>query len=162
MSRWVAVITLAIALIAIALAAWSLLRPVKASTTAPPVTESTTAPPVTDQQIADAKARACTASNTVGTAVSLQTNASPGDDPAALDAAAANARLSLVAGVSYLLAHLDPATPPPLAAAIRFYADNLQDIAINQLAGMPNDDPAQAARISNSDAAGARIADLCK
>jgi hypothetical protein len=85
-SRWVAVIALAIALVAVALAGWSLLRPLKASTTAAPAT---------DQQIADAKTRACTAATTAETAVSRQTHADLGRDPAAMQAVAANARLSM-------------------------------------------------------------------
>jgi len=141
---WVTLIALAIALVAVALGAWSLLRPLKAGNTAPPVT---------DQQIADAKARACTASNTVGTAVSLQTHADLGGDPAAMQAVAANARLSMAAGGSYLLARLDPATPPALAAEIRSFADGLQDIVIHTMAGVSNDDPAQAARLNDGQAA---------
>ncbi len=152
LSRWVAVIAVAIALIAIALAAWSLLRPPPA----PP------APSFTGQQIADAKARACTAYNTVRIAVSRQTHANLGGGPVAVQAVAANARLSMAAGGSYLLARLNPATPSPLAPAIRSFADNLQDIAMNELAGVNNNDPAQAARLRDGEAAGARIADLCK
>ena len=152
LSRWVPVIALAIALIAVALAAWSLLRP----TPAPP------APSYTGQQVADAKARACAAYDTVRSAVSLQTHANPGGDPVAVEAVAANARLSMVAGGSYLPARLDPATPRPLAEAVRSFADNLQDIAMNTLAGVGNDDPAQAARLRDGEAGSARIADLCK
>jgi hypothetical protein len=63
---------------------------------------------------------------------------------------------------SYLLARLDPATPPPLAAEIRSFADNLQDIVIHTMAGVSNDDPAQAARLRDGLAAAARITDLCK
>jgi hypothetical protein len=138
--------------VAVALGAWSLLRPLNASTTAPPAT---------GQQIAAAKARACTASNTVSTAVSLQTHADLGSDPVAVQAVAANARLSMAAGGSYLLTRLDPATPPPLAAAIHSFTDNLQEIAMNTLAGVSNDDPAQASRLRDAQATSAQIADLC-
>jgi hypothetical protein len=165
-SRWVAVLALALALLAIALAARSLLHPLKASTTAP----------VTDRQIAEAKTRACTAYSTVRSAVSLQFHRSAvslrpgsdlGGDYSAAQAAAANARLSMTFGSAYLLARLDPATPPPLAAAIRSYADHLQDIAMISLAGDANADPAQAAadqagRLSDAEATAARVADLCK
>jgi hypothetical protein len=151
-SRWVAVIGPAIAVIAIAVAAWLVLHPPKASSPAA----------VTDQQIADAKARACIAFNTVRSAVSLQTHADPGGDPAAVQAVAANARLSMAAGGAYLLARLDPSTPPPLAAAIRTFADDLQDIAMNTLAGVSNDDPAQAARLHDGETQSARIANLCQ
>jgi hypothetical protein len=150
--HWVAVIALALALIAIAIGAWSLLRPQKARS----------AGPVTGQQMADAKARACNAFTTVHSAVALQSHADPGSDPVAGEAAAANARLAMVAGGSYLLAHLDPATPPALAAAIGSFANDLQDIAMTALAGVSNDDPAQAARLRDGEAASARTAQLCQ
>lgn len=155
--RWVVVVALALALIATALASWSLLRP--ARTTTAPVAEQPSAPPVTDQQIADAKTRACTAYHLVATAVAVQTHADTGNEPRA---AAANARVSTIGGGTYLLARLDPATPPLLTAEIRSLADLLQDIALNQMAGLPNEDGAQAARYKDADAAEKRIAELCK
>jgi hypothetical protein len=79
-----------------------------------------------------------------------------------VQAVAVNARLSTAASASYLLDRLDPATPAPLAAEIRSFADNLQDIAINAMTGAPGDDPDQAARLSDGEAASARVADLCK
>ena len=159
-SRWVAPIALACALIAVALAAWSLLRPVDAGTTTTPA-PAPAPPPATDQQIADAETRACSAFRTVRNAVSLQTNANP-DDPDALQGAVANARLSLAAGASYLRARLDPATPPALAVALRSFADQLEDVAMNQLAGVPNDDPAQAVRMGDTGAAMTRLGDVCR
>jgi hypothetical protein len=143
-------IALAVAVVAIGLAAWALLRSPMAS-----------APP-TSQQIADAKSRACLAFTTVRTAVSLQTHADLGPDPVAMQAVAANGRLSMVAGSSYLLAHLDPAAPAPLAAAIRSFATDLQDIATNAMAGVGNDDPLQAARLSDGQATSNQIADICR
>lgn len=116
----------------------------------------------TAQQTADAKARVRTAFNTVRIAVSLQTHADGGSDPVAVNAVAANARLSMAAGGAYLLGRLDAATPPPLAAAVRSFAEDLQDIAMNALAGVSNDDPAQAARLRHAEAASARVAELCK
>ena len=106
------------------MAGWSLLHPLGASTRA------------TDAQVTEAAARACAAYHTVRSAVSLHTHASLGDNPAAVQASAANARLSMAAGGSYLLAHLDPATPPALAVAIRSLADGLQGITMNALAGI--------------------------
>jgi hypothetical protein len=149
LSRWVAVIASAVAAIAIAMAGWSLLHPLRASNTA------------TDPQVTDAAARACAAYNTVRSAVSLQTHAELGPDPVAKQAVAANARLSMAAGGAYLLAHLDPATPAPLAVAIRSLADGLQAITLNALAGMTNDDPAQAARLHDAETASSRAAGLC-
>jgi hypothetical protein len=141
-----------IALIAVTVAAWTLLRPPPARSPAP----------ASGQQIATAKARACGAYTTVSTAVSLQTHAYLGSDPVAVQAVAASARLAMAASGADLLAHLDPATPPDLAAAVRSFADGLQDIAMNALAGLSSDDPAQAARLRDAEAASARVADLCK
>ncbi|MDT5093355.1 MAG: hypothetical protein QOH60_2718 [Mycobacterium sp.] len=147
-----AAIAMAIAAVGVALAAWSLLRP----------TSNTAGPPATDKQIADAKARACAASDTVRAAVSLQTHADLGGDPATKLAVAANARLSMAAGGSYLLGRLDAATPVPLSTEIRLFADDLQDISIHTLAGISNDEPAQAARLRDGQAAAERIAALCR
>jgi hypothetical protein len=152
LERWIARIALAIALIAVALAAWSLRLSHPSSTTSQ----------VTAQQVVDAKNRACTASTTVSAAVSLQTHVDLGGDPAATQAVAANARLSMVAGSSYLLSQLGPATPPSLTGPVRAFADNLQGIAIHTLAGVGNDDPAQSGRLRDAQAASAQILDLCK
>jgi hypothetical protein len=79
-----------------------------------------------------------------------------------IEAQAADARLSLVAGGWYLRDHLDPATPPPLAAAIQNLADIMLNLAANYLAGAKNADPAQAALLNDSDSAFARVQELCK
>ena len=79
--RWTAPGALVIALIAVALAVWALLKP------AP---EQTTSATTTSQQSGDPKARACSAYNTVGAVVSLQTHNNPGTDPALIQAVAAN------------------------------------------------------------------------
>ena len=111
---------------------------------------------------ADAVARVCTAFETVRKAVYLQTHADGGDDPVAVAAVAANARLAMAAGGSYLIGRLDPSTPPTLAAAVRTFAELLQDIAINALADVRNDDPAQADRLRQADAASAEVAKWCR
>jgi hypothetical protein len=121
-----------------------------------------TAPAATDKQVADAKARACTATDTVRSAVSLQTHADLGSEPVAQQAVAANARLSMATGASYLLASLEPATQAPLAAEIRLFAGDLQAIAIHTMAGINNDNPDQAARLRDAQAAATQITDLCK
>ncbi|PXW98239.1 hypothetical protein [Mycolicibacterium moriokaense] len=115
-----------------------------------------------DKAAADAKARVRAAHDTVTKAVFLQTHADGGNDPVAVTAVAANARLSMSAGAAYLLARLDPATPPALAAAVHSFAELLEDIAMNSLAGVANEDPVQAARLRDADVASSRIAKLCK
>lgn len=134
-----------------AVACWFVLRPLHAPTAT-----------ASDAEITAAKERACTAYNTVHTAVSLQTHANAGNDAAAVQATAANARLALAAGGAYLLGRLDPATPAPLAAAVRSFAENLQDIAINTLAGATNQDPAQSARLREGEENSVHINDMCR
>ena len=86
LSRWVAVGASAVAVIAIAMAGWSLLHPNK------------TSPRASDVQVTDAATRACAAYNTVRSAVALQTHAGLGPDPVAKQAVAANARLAMSTG----------------------------------------------------------------
>ena len=116
---------------------------------------------VTPREAADATARACAAFATVRQAVVLQTHADGGSDPVAATAVAANARLAMSAGGAYLLGRLDPATPRQLASAIRSFAEVLEDIAMNALAGIANDDPTQAARLREAEVASARVAAFC-
>lgn len=148
-TRWVAPAALAIAVIAIGLATWALMRtPGEAAET--------------PQQPDDPKAHVCIAFDTVRKAVSVQTNVDLGPDPVAKDAVAANARLATLGGGEYLLSRLYPATPTELADLVRSFANNLQDIGMNQLAGVPNTDPTLAPRLSEAQAASQEIADLCK
>ena len=95
-------------------------------------------------------------------AVSAQTNIDMGPDPVAREAVAANARLATLGGGEYLLSRLNPATPRELADAVRSFANNLQDIGINQLVGVSNTDPTVAAPLNEAQAAGTQIADMCK
>ena len=156
-SRWVAPAALLIAVIAIGVAIWALVR-----TPGEAAVNAQQAPAGNAQGSDDAKARVCVAFDTVRKAVSLQTNADLGPDPVAKEAVAANARLATLGGGEYLLSRLDPATPPELADPVRSFANNLQDIGMNQLVGMPNTDPAVAARLSEAQAASQQIADMCK
>jgi hypothetical protein len=156
-SRWVAPAALLIAVIAIGVAIWALVR-----TPGEAVVNAQQAPAGNAQGSDDAKARVCVAFDTVRKAVSLQTNADLGPDPVAKEAVAANARLATLGGGEYLLSRLDPATPPEVADPVRSFANNLQDIGMNQLVGMPNTDPAVADRLSEAQAASQQIADMCK
>jgi hypothetical protein len=155
--RWLAAAALLVALSALGISLWVLLRP-------PTTSSPAESPAPSTQQIADAKTRACGAYATVRTAVNLRTNADPGPDPASVQAegVAANARQALTVGNSYLLSRLDPATPAPLAAAIRKFADESQEVAINALAGANTDDPAQAGRINDFAILDGQIVGLCK
>ena len=156
-SRWVAQAALAIAVIAIGLAIWALVH-----SRGEPAVNTQQAPAVNAQQSDDAKARVCVAFDTVRKAVSMQTNADLGRDPVAREAVAANARLAILGGGEYLLSRLDPATPTELADAVRSFADNLQDVGMNQLSGVPTTDPTLAAQLSKVQEASQQIADMCK
>jgi hypothetical protein len=110
---------------------------------------------------AESKQKVCAAFDTVSKAVQLQTHADLGPDPIAQTAVAGNARLSLIGGGDYLLSRLDEQTPPDLAEAARLFANNLQDIGLNALAGATNDDPQQAARLAAGEDGRNKVAALC-
>ena len=141
--------TLFIALAAIGIAAWAMVL-------AWPQKEAKVQP------TAESKQKVCAAFDTVSKAVQLQTHAELGPDPIAQTAVASNARLALIGGGEYLLSRLDEQTPPDLADAVRLFANNLEDIGINALAGATNDDPQQAARLTAGEDGRNKVADLCK
>ena len=114
------------------------------------------------QPTAESKQQVCAAFEDVSKAVQLQTHADLGPDPVAQTAVASNARLSLIGGGDYLLSRLSDQTPPDLADAVRLFANNLQDIGVNALAGATNDDPQQAARLTAGEDGRNKVAELCK
>jgi hypothetical protein len=144
----VALFTPFIALAAIGVAAWAMVM-------AWPQKEAKVQP------TAESKQKVCAAFDTVSKAVQLQTHAELGPDPVAQTAVASNARLSLVGGGEVLMSRLDEQTPPQLADAVRLFANNLQDIGINALAGATNDDPQQAARLTAGEEGRNKVAQLC-
>ena len=151
--RWLAPAALLVAVVAVALAVWALVRP----PAQPEATEPTTA-----QQSGGDKAAVCGAFQTVRNAVSLQTNADLGPDPVARTAVAANARLATLGGGSFLLGQLNSATPGELADVVRGFATDLQDIGMKQLAGVANTDTGLTAQLDNAQKAINRISELCK
>lgn len=96
------------------------------------------------------------------TAVALQTHTELGPEPVAVTAVTAVSRLAMSSGAQYLQTHLDPATPADLAAAIREFAIDLQDISMYGQAGIGGADPAQAGRLKAGEAVSMKIAGLCK
>jgi hypothetical protein len=150
-------ITLVVAIAAAALSGWLLVR----------LTQQGTAsqPDYTGAQRADAKQKICAATDLVRKGVSLNTNLQPpggSGDFAGTLAVAANARVSLYDGGQYLLARLDPATPPELGDAVKKFANLLMDIGAAATAGAQNSQPDQAARLKDADAANSIIMELCK
>lgn len=150
--RWLAPAALAVAVVSLGVAAWAVVSAPRPSS----------APSFTGQQTAEAKTRACSAYETVHKAVVLQTHADLGPEPVAVAAVAAGSRLAMSEGATYLLARLDPATPQGLTDAIHVFAEKLQDISMYAQAGVGSDDPTQAGRLRDGEAASVKIADLCK
>ncbi|MCK0176977.1 hypothetical protein [Mycolicibacterium sp. F2034L] len=117
------------------------------------------------EQQSAAKDSACGAFSSVRTGVAINTNVTPpggsADVTGALAAAAA-ARVALMDGGQYLLLHLEPATPPDLADAIRRFANGLLDFGIAATAGARNTDPGQEALSRELDALSGRLGELCR
>jgi hypothetical protein len=150
--RWLAPAALLVAVVAVALAIWALMsQSSNAATTAAGGTKDS-----------DPKKTVCTAFGTVSRAIPLQTHNDLGPDPVAQAAVAGNARLALFGGGVYLLNSLSPDTPSDLADPVRSFANALEDIGMNALAGVTNTDPAQSARLADADASRQQIAEMCK
>jgi hypothetical protein len=147
------VLALLLAVAALALAGWALHRP------------AVSEPSYSDARRAGAKAEVCSAVDVVRKGVSLNTNLQPAggpDDITGSLAVTANARVALYDGGQYLLAKLDPATPPDLADEVRKFANGLLDIGAAATAGIQNADPVQAGRLREAETASANIGSLCK
>ncbi|MGE2731925.1 hypothetical protein ACQI4F_20860 [Mycolicibacterium vaccae] len=144
--------SLAVAVLALAVAAFALVRTFDH------------APRYSDAERSAATESVCAAFETVRTAVATNTNTEPpggpGDIAGAL-AAAANARVALFDGGQYLLARLDPATPDDVATDVRRFANQLMDIGAAAMAGVPNTDPAQTARLADAEATSAALRSRC-
>ena len=147
--RWLAPAALLVAVIAVGLSIWALVSA--------PSSDS-----AGGKLAGDPKMRVCTAFDTVSKAVSGQTHNDLGPSPVAQAAVAGNARLALVGGGQYLLSLVDSATPSQVADPVRSFAHDLQDIGMYALAGVPNTDAQQAARLTQADLVRKQIIDACK
>ena len=148
------VVALVVALIAVGLAAWALMKE--------PSQEGQV---FTGTASDDPKGSICESFNVIRNGVQINTNLQPpggAEDVTGSMAVAANARLALYDGGQYLLARLQPGTPTELADAVRKFANNLMDIGARSTSGIPNSDPGQAARLKEADEANAKITELCK
>ncbi|MGV0811162.1 hypothetical protein ABQF34_04325 [Mycolicibacterium boenickei] len=126
----------------------------------PEVSDSAAAP--TSEQVSAARTRTCDNFKKVASGVAIQTHTQPEDNPASAQAVAANARLSMLGGGTYLLDNIDPAAPGDLNDAVKAFAGTLQTVAVNALAGMGNDAPDQAALLQKAQVETERIEALCK
>lgn len=160
-SRGLTYVALAIAVIATGVAIVGWFRPV-----APAPQAHSSAPTYSEQQISDAKARACAALDVANKSAALHSGTGPqaqsSSDPTMAEAQAANSRLSIIAGGLYLRAHLDPATPQPIADAFQNLSKITLDLGEGYLAGARNDDPDQAELIRQGNSAFAHALELCK
>jgi hypothetical protein len=150
----ISVLALVVALVAVGLAVWALMK--EPSKEAQVFTGTTTDDP---------KGSICESFNVIRNGVQINTNLQPPGGPEDVTgsmAVAANARLALYDGGQYLLARLQPDTPPELADAIRKFGNNLMDIGARSTSGIPSSDPGQAARLKEADEANKTITDLCK
>ncbi|MEO8815163.1 MAG: hypothetical protein ABI307_12865 [Mycobacterium sp.] len=134
-SAWTSVAALVIAVIAVILAIIGWFRPLTGPGT------------FSSEQRQEAKSSLCESLQTVMKAVRTNTNMTnpvPGNRAGAL-AVSANARLALFAGGQYLEQRLGdlPATPGDLKDAAAAYANTLQTLSINYLAGHAADDSVQ-------------------
>jgi hypothetical protein len=151
------VVTLVLAVAALGLSGWTLLRLSQA--------DESSGKTYTESQRTEAKTTICSAADLVRRGVSLNTNLQPAGGPEDVTwalAVAANSRVALYDGGQYLIARLDPATPQDLADAVRNFANGLMDIGAAATAGTQNTDPDQATRLKDADAANATIMELCK
>ncbi len=147
---WIAPAALVLAVIAVALAVWGLVR-----------SPSSGGSSVSAEPSAEAETQVCGAFELVRNAVSLQTNANLGPDPVATQAVAANARLATLGGGQFLLSRLGDTVPAELADEVRAFANNLEYIGMGQLAGASSQDAAQTSRLTDAQASAERIAELC-
>ncbi|WP_135451907.1 hypothetical protein [Mycobacterium sp. DL99] len=146
------------ALAAAGVSIWALLDKTEASKDA---AAATPAPP-TSEQMSAARTRTCDNFKKVASGVAIQTHTQPDDNPASRQAVAANARLSMLGGGTYLLDNVDPAAPSDLNHAVKEFAGTLQAVAVNALAGIGNDAPDQVGLLQNAQTETERIEALCK
>jgi hypothetical protein len=122
------------------------------------------APTYSNQQVADAKARVCTAYEQVRKAGDAAGARNGGSDPTSILTVATSTRQVLEVGSRYLMTKLDaePATPPDLAAAVRKLADVYQEMTVDYLDGLSNSDPELDPLLRAGDEAHSTIEKLCK
>jgi hypothetical protein len=158
-SRWPTFVTLAIALIGVAVGFVGWFRPLP-HTNLPP-----RKPTYTAQQIADAKANVCAAFGKIDHGVDLSDAEGRGStDRGAQLAAAALDRQVLDFGSRYLFAKVaqEPAIPSELGSAVRQQANAFQELLVGYINGAAPGDPSLTPTQKASDGAADTIRRLCK
>jgi hypothetical protein len=154
---WIAPLALVISLLAAGAAGWALFKP----------SQSPGATDAGASTVADPKGEVCSAFKTVSTAVTRYTNVQLPDNlgvamPGTQEAIAANARLAMTGGSTYLLRNLAPNTTPELADHVRSFAGTLDTIGMKLLTGIPNDNPELVTLLQSAETSNKKIAELCK
>jgi hypothetical protein len=154
-ARWPAFAALAIALIALGVGLIGWFRPV------PHNNQSPAKPTYTEQQIADAKAKVCTAFGKLDRAGGVLTGLAKSSDELV---GAINTRQVFDVFSRYLLATLDeePATPSDLATAVREQARTLEEVVIDYQDGYIKTDPEMRPVVDANSASADTIRQLCK
>jgi hypothetical protein len=157
-SRAPVIISLIVALFAIAVAIGAWFRPAN-NEPSPPAADST--PKYSDQQIVAGKKAVCAAYDLVNRA-STYSGGQKSDDSTLTFVIAVNVRLTGTLAASYLLAELDknPATPSDLTDAARELAQAYQQTTLLQLANAPKDELDSAYDTINS--TDAKVVEACK
>jgi len=156
-AAWIAPLALMISLLAAGAAGWALFKP-----SPTPLATDAGASTATDP-----KGEVCSAFTIVSTAVTRYTNVQLPNDlgvatPGTQEAIAANARLAMTGGSTYLLRNLAPNTTPELADNVRSFADTLDTIGMKLLTGIPNDNPELVTLLQSAETSNKKIAELCK
>jgi len=154
---WIAPLALVISLLAAGAAGWTLLKP--APTPAPTADTSTAS--------ADPKGQVCAAFKTVTGAIYRYSHADPVGDPsmalaAAQEAVAANTRLAMSGGATYLLRNLSSNAPAELADEVRSFAGNVDTVAMKLLSGISNTAPEMVDLLQSAEQSSKKITELCK
>jgi hypothetical protein len=154
---WIAPLALVISLLAVGAAGWAVFKP----SPSPGATDTVAS------DSADPKGEACSAFKIVSTAVSRYTNVRIPDDlgvakPGTQEAIAANARLAMTGGSTYLLRNLPPNSPSELADNVRSFAGTLDTIGMKLLTGLPNDNPEMVTLLQSAETSNKKIAELCR
>jgi hypothetical protein len=155
-SRAPVVISLVVALIAVAIAVAAWFRPAREAP-AP----ADTAPKFSDQQTADAKKALCSARNKAFEALK-GSGGQHSDDPTSAFIITVNTRLAIHESTDYLrhARYANPAAPPDLAANIEDLASVYEEMLLAQLASAPTDE--LNALNAKLDTADSKIVEACK
>jgi hypothetical protein len=159
-SRWLALVSLGVAFLAICIAIGAWLRPLQENN----LHLASPAPSYTDQQVTEAKTKVCAAYEKVYRALVLSSARNGGSDPTDVLGVATSGRQVLDAGSRCLITKLseNPATSIELAAAIRSLATLYQELTISYLDGLTNSDAEPQPSLQAADDATSTIDRLCK